>query len=157
MSDLVSRVLGPIALRGGMGGGSFESTMQIQHHTVPVTLEIDEPGKFDNKLVETIDGVLENLDRVQPMIDEVLRAGFRNDTSAVSQLFEAWKSADAGRQFSTKEEFLARLVPIKLRFSPDIASSHADRMAITYCVGAEPLLGEVKVRFIDRVGAELVP
>ena len=157
MSDLVSRVLGPIALRGGMGGGLYESTMQIQQHTIPVTLEIDEPGKLDDKLVETIDVVLENLDRVQPMIDEVLRAGFRNDASAMSRLFEAWKSADMKRQSSTKEDFLARLVPVKLRFSPDIESSHADRMAITYCIGTEPLLGEVEVRFIDRFGPELVP
>lgn len=157
MSDLVSRVLGPIVLNGGRGGGFLESTMQIQHHTVPVTLEIDEPGKLDDKLVETIDAVLENFDRVQPMIDDVLRAGFRNGASSMSRLFEAWKSAESRRQSSTREEFLATLVPIKLRFSPDIESSHADRMAITYCVGDEPFLGEAKVRFIDRVGPELAP
>lgn len=157
MSDLVSRVLGPIALRGGLGGGFFESTMQIQHHTVPVTLEIDEPGKFDDNLVETIDAVLGNLDRVQPMVDELLRAGFRNNASAVSRLFETWKSVNSERESASKESFLTRLMPVKLRFSPDIQSAHADRMAITYRVGGEPHLGEVKVRFIDRFGPELVP
>ncbi len=159
MSDLVSRVLGPIELVGGLGGATFTSSMEYQRRTLPVTLEIDHPGRLDTDLIETVDAVLENFDRMQPMIDGVLQRGVRNQSSRVHQLFEKWQSLSSVNRSEAEAGFLADLTPMALRFSPDLALGvgDAERMALTYGLASEPRLGEFVVRFIDGYGPELAP
>lgn len=157
MSDFTSRALGPVTLVGGLGGGSFEGMVHYQQRTIPVTLEIDYPGRINAELIDTIDAVLDNLDRVLPMTDDVLRRGLRNDTSSVRHLFELWSTTAQDGTDRSEEEFLSRLAALRLRFSPDRDTGETDRLGVTFGLPSQPELGEVAVRFVDRFGPELVP
>ncbi len=90
MSDLTSKVLGPIDLDGGPGGGAMECDVPMGSRLVPTRLEIDHPGRLDQKMIDDLDVVLEHLDIPDRLAREAIGRAVLRDGTAPHSLFTSW-------------------------------------------------------------------
>ncbi|WP_150952651.1 hypothetical protein [Microbacterium testaceum] len=143
MSDLTSRVLGPIDLDGGPGGGAMECDVPFGSRLVPTRLEIDYPGRLSQKMIEDLDIVLEHLDIPDRLAREAIARAVLRDGTAPHSLFTSW----AGRTAVGTEDvdsFVAALRPMHMLITPDGGRVNRDRVVLRY--GLDGATDEVTVR-----------
>ena len=149
-----SRVLGAINLIGGPGGAIFETSAEIGGSTLPFRLELDYPGRFDERQLEQLDDILLGWERIDAMAEESLTTAMENPESAPAQLFQLWEDEDPQRAGKTSQ-FLAELQPLSVTVLWDIDGIHKDRIVMPYSYS--PLAEKVTLRFKDRIGVEIDP
>ena len=149
-----SRVLGTINLIGGPGGAVFETTAEIGGETLPFRLELDFPGRFDDRQLEQLDAILVGWERIDTMAQESLTRAMELPDSAPAQLFQVWEEEDPER-VGKKEQFLSALKPLSVTILWDIEGVQKDRIVMPYSYS--PLAGKVTLRFRDRIGVEIDP
>lgn len=143
MSDLTSRVMGPIDLDGGPGGGAMECDVPFGSRLVPTRLEIDYPGRLNERMIEDLDIVLEHLDIPDRLAREAIARDVLRDGTAPHRLFTSW----AGRTAVGTEDvasFVAALRPTHMLITPDGGRVNRDRVVLRY--GLDGARDEVTVR-----------
>lgn len=153
MSDVTSRVLGPIDLDGGIGGGAMERDVPFGSRLIPARLEIDHPGRLTQKLIDDLDVVLENLHIPDRLAREAVAKEVTRQGSAPQQLFASWSGrleADA----DDVDRFVAALRPTRMLITPDGGRANRDRVVLRY--GLDGMAGEMTVRLPSSpTGAEV--
>ncbi|WP_394685076.1 hypothetical protein [uncultured Microbacterium sp.] len=149
-----SRVLGPIELVGGLGGGVFETTTELGGVIVPFRLEVDFPGRFDERHLAQLDAILSGWDRIELMARQALESALRENGSAPSVLFREWVDESGSRDDDTRG-FLAVLKPERVTMLWDAPGAHQDRIVMPYRYS--PSADAVVLRFRERVGVEIDP
>jgi len=143
MSDVTSRVLGPIDLDGGMGGGAMECDVPFGSRLVPTRLEIDHPGRLTQKLIDDLDVVLENLHIPDRLARDAVAKEIPLEGSAPQRLFASWsKRGDANAD--DVDRFVAALRPTQMLITPDGGRVNRDRVVLRY--GLDGMAEEVTVR-----------
>jgi len=152
-----SRILGPIVLDGGAGGGAMDSTVRFAGTPLPVRLEIDHPDRLSESLIDDLDVVLEHLDIPDRFARDAIRAALRSAHSAPAQLFQAWQQS-RGRMDSPVDEFVDTLRPTKMTITPDGGKANLDRVVIAYSLSDSSVQGQITVRLPDvATGPEIDP
>ena len=156
MSTLESRHLGPITLEGGAGGGTLDAQVPFAGSVLPVRIEIDYPERFDERVLNDIDMVLDSLEFVDNLARDTIAGGLRREDSAPAQMFRAWQERQSGRD-EASAEFLQTLRPTKMVILPDGGSVSRNRVSVDYSLDDGSVPGKVTVRFLEPTGPELVP
>lgn len=151
-----SRVLGPIELDGGAGGGAMNGTVDFAGKPLAVRIEIDFPDKLSDAVINDVDMVLENLDFTHNLARDTIAAGLRRDGTAAAQMFQVWEERGGDRQ-GKSDEFLESLQPTQITILPDGGKWSPDRVVMTYELTDGSVGGEIKVRFLEPTGPELAP
>lgn len=143
MSDLTSKVLGPIDLDGGPGGGAMECDVPMGSRLVPTRLEIDHPGRLDQKMIDDLDVVLEHLDIPDRLAREAIGRAVLRDGTAPHSLFTSWTGRPAVGADDV-DSFVAALRPTHMLITPDGGRVNRDRIVLRY--GLDGATDEVTVR-----------
>ena len=146
-----SRHLGEIVLEGGPGGGWLDTTVEVAGAQVPFRLEIDYPGRFDEKTVNKIDLALDSLVALDKGARTLITTALQQSDSAPAQLFEKWT------QPGSADDFVQQLHPTKITLLPDGGRDTLDRIVMVYQLPGAPSSEKITVRFKERIGAELDP
>lgn len=154
---LESRVLGPINLNGGSGGGAMDSALTFGGVEIPVRLEIDHPDDLSQALVDDVDVVLEHLEILDGIARDAISAQLSRAGSAPSQLRQAWERAQGGQSLDD-DEFLHALRPTKLTVTPDGGRANLDRVVAGYGLADSTVAGQITVRLPSvPTGPEIDP
>src|SRR5690606_32748334 len=113
VSMLESRLLGPISLNGGAGGGMMDSGLTFLGWEVPVRLEIDHPGELRQALIDDVDVVLEHPEIIDGLARDAISAQLNRAGSAPALLRQACERARGGQSIDDGE-FVHALRPTKL-------------------------------------------
>lgn len=152
-----SRILGPIDLNGGIGGGAMDSATTIAGTKVPVRLEIDHPGELKQSLIDDLDVVLEHPEIIDRIAREAIAAQLSRGGTAPAELREASQRAQGGRSLDD-DEFLRALRPMKLTITPDGGTANLDRVVVAYGLSDSPVTGQITVRLPSvPTGPEIDP
>ena len=152
-----SRVLGPIVLDGGSGGGAMDTAVTFDGTRIPVRLEIDHPDRLTQSLIDDLDVVLEHLEIPDRLSRDAIAALVHRETSAPAQLFRAWAQTPAGRD-RPADEFLRTLRPTQMIITPDGGQVNLDRVVTKYGLADSSLAGEITVRLPSSpTGPEVDP
>lgn len=141
-----SRVLGPIELDGGAGGGAMESVIPFGGRHVALRLEIDYPDRLTQFDVNQIDATLESLDIPDTMARDAIAAQLSRDGSAPAQLFSDWTSSTGGGV----DEFLGQLGPSAMTFAPDGGKANPYPLIMRYGVADPAFSQQITVRLPRR-------
>lgn len=144
MSDLESRVLGPIELDGGAGGGAMERDIPFAGSPMTLRLEIDFPDRLTQASVDEIDAALENLDIPDRMAREAIRAQLGRDGTAPAQLYAAWGGE------GDPEEFVGQLRPTAMTFAPDGGKTNPYPLVMHYGLADGSASQQITVRMPSR-------
>lgn len=150
-----SRFLGDLILTGGLGGGVIDTTFQHDGEALPVRIEIDHPTRFDEKIVEDIDRVLQFFNYLDGLARDTIRAGLMVDTSAPSMLLNAWAAEQPNRD--SRDTFIDSLRLRRLRILPDGGRESRERVLMAYTLAEDEFEREIAVRFMEPSGPELLP
>lgn len=154
---LESRVLGPIDLDGGPGGGAMDSAVTFAGAEVPLRLEIDHPDDLRQALIDDVDVVLEHLEIPDRIARDAISAQLSRAGSAPAQLRQAWERAQ-GSQGLDDDEFLRALRPMKLTVTPDGGRANLDRVVVAYGLADSTVAGQITVRLPSvPTGPEIDP
>lgn len=143
MATVESRILGPIELDGGPGGGAMEKDIPFADADMRLRLEIDFPDRLTQSGMDEIDAALENLAIPDRMAREAIRAQIGRDGSAPAQLYAAWGGEDA-------EAFLEQLRPSAMTFAPDGGTSNPYPLVIQYGLVDASVPQQITVRIPSR-------
>ena len=150
-----SRHLGPIALEGGVGGGSMDTAVEVAGSSVPFRLEIDFPSTFDEAVVRKVDLALDALPDLEVLARQTIETAVERTGSAPALMFELWKTTEIEKP--SLEDFLRRLRVSHITMLPDGGRGSLDRIVFSYGLEHSPTSGKVTVRFREGIGAELDP
>ncbi|MDA4893221.1 MULTISPECIES: hypothetical protein [unclassified Microbacterium] len=140
-----SRVLGPIELDGGSGGGWMDTEIDFLGTPLPVRLEIDHPDRLTQSFIDGLDVVLERLEIPDRISRDAIASALRNEASAPAQLYRAWERTPSGARRSA-DEFLAGLQPRRMTITPDGGRVNLDRVVLKYGLADASVSGEITVR-----------
>ncbi|TPW77388.1 hypothetical protein [Schumannella soli] len=148
MTELQSRILGPIVLDGGVGGGAMEATIPFAGAEIAVRLEIDHPDRLDQQLIDDLDVVLDDTEIPDRLARDAIAALLPREGSAPAMLRSDWEQRQgAGRG---ADEFLADLRATTMVLTPDGGREHRDRVVLRYGVADGSLRDEITVRLPAR-------
>jgi hypothetical protein len=153
MTTLESRILGPIDLDGGAGGGAMEATISFAGHPVRMRLEIDFPERLTQASVDEIDAALDRLDIPDRMSRDAIAAQIDRSGSAPAELFAAWQNTtqDIGRDTTNDTDaFLRLLRPTAMTFAPDGGKARRHPLVIQYGLADDAVSEEIVVRMPSR-------
>lgn len=150
----VSRHLGELTLRGGVGGGWIDTELAFPDVVVPARIEIDHPTRFNEDVVGVIDTILDYLSYLDNAARSTIKAGLRSNQSTPSQLFRSWKNTSAGKSGDT-DSFIGHLSPSFVTILPDAGKASLDRFVIEYSTAGVTTNQKVKVHFKEGIGPEL--
>lgn len=154
---LESRLLGPISLNGGAGGGMMESGLTFLGWEVPVRLEIDHPGELRQALIDDVDVVLEHPEIIDGLARDAISAQLNRAGSAPALLRQACERARGGQSIDDGE-FVHALRPTKLTITPDGGTANLDRVVVTYGLADSSVAGQITVRLPSvPTGPEIDP
>lgn len=151
-----SRYLGEMQLDGGLGGAVTTGSVSYSGAELPVRVEVDFPDEFSTTILNDIDMVIDNLEFVDGLALKTIAAGVQRDSSSAAKLFRSWASTRGGRSEDVAE-FLAALTPAHLSILPDGGLASPVRVLLTYELRGGSSAEQVKVRFLEPSGPELVP
>lgn len=154
---LESRVLGPIALNGGAGGGMMDSAITFAGADIPVRLEIDHPDDLRQALIDDVDVVLEHFEIPDGIARDAISAQLGRAGSAPAQLRQAWEQARGGQDLDD-DEFLRALRPTRATVTPDGGRANLDRVVVVYGLTDSTVAGQITVRLPSvPTGPEIDP
>lgn len=144
MSTMESRILGPIELSGGAGGGAMDAVMPFVGREIPVRLEIDYPDRLNQSLVDDLDVVLEHTDIPDRLARDAIARQLDRDDSAPAQLFRAWEGIRGRGQ--SADAFLHDLQATRVTITPDGGTINLDRLVLRYGLTEPSISDEITVR-----------
>lgn len=154
---LDSRVLGPIALNGGSGGGAMDSVVTFEGAEIPVRLEIDHPDDLTQALIDDVDLLLDHLERADGIARDVIQSRLGRAGTAPASLREAWMRARGGQSIDD-DEFLGALRPTRYIITPDGGRTNLDRLVAKYELSDSTVTGQITVRYPSApTGPEVDP